>query len=346
MKMKKIVAGLLATAMVVSGVVVIPKTVDAAVSTEIVAELADAAEMATYCEDRSIPESAEVSGDYLFGGYYKDEALTTPVVDVDWLYSVEEVYLKWVPASVLSIKAQNKAGVTSASTSADIRLISAVDSLDYKEVGFDIEINNDGNVLANVKTTKVFENLKYTDDSNNEKTIKPDSFFGTVAKYFAVWNLTGVPDYGFDDIIYARPYWVTADGTKVSGLSRYTHVEDQYLKLVNVSVNMDVLSDNTAAAGVVEIKTPTGFTFIEAEAGRIFEEMEAAATSNGVKCVGNVEDIGKNANMNDLYINLRFEKSESGVTVGANTFEIVADSIDFCNNAEEKVTLNIWDVLY
>lgn len=343
MKMKKIVAGLLATAMVVSGVVVMPKTVDAAVSTGIVAQEMDSSEAGDYFGD--IPVMDGLTGDYLFGGWYADNDLSEPIKDKDGLSTLQDdslpVYLKWVPASMLSIKAQNKTGVSSDSSSADIRLISAVDSLDYEEVGFDIEINNDGYTLENVYTTKVFENLKA-----GGETVEPNTLFGTNAKYFVVWNLKNVPDYGFDDIIYARPYWKTADGTKVYGLSRYTHVEDQYKGLVNVSVNMDVLSDKTAAAGVVEIKKPAGFEFVEAEAGRIFEEMEAAATSNGVKCVGNVEDISKNAGMNDLYINLRFKKPESGVTVGTNTFEIVTDSIDFCNNAEEKVTLNIWDVLY
>lgn len=354
MKMRKVVAGLLATAMVISGMNITPNTVDAAAATNVKNTSFEDFEAVGELLGNTAPE-CELDGDYLFGGWYADSTFETKVTSSDDLDSIANgdigdgeglVYAKWVPASVLSIKAQNTAGVTADSSTANLRLITAVDSLDYKKVGFEFQINNEGEKVA-MDSTVAYETLQYTKSGETStSSIKANAMFGSAAQYFSVLRLKNIPDYGFDDIIYARPYWITADGTKVMGLSRYNHVEDGYKKYANISVNMDVLSSLEAAAGVVEISVPTGFTFVEAETGRIFEEMTAAANAEGtkVKCVGNVKDITKNATMNDLYINLRFEVDASK-TLGNNNFTIT-NPTDFCNKDEASVSVDVWDVLY
>lgn len=359
MKMRKVVAGLLATAMVISGVNIAPNTAEAAASTDIVTTSYEVAEEEFNTVSDLLGKNApsnKPDGDYLFGGWYADSDCTVPVKSESELEAVRDydlgdadgnAYAKWVPASVLGIKAQNVAGVKEDSEKANMRLITSVDSLDYKEVGFKVEINNNSANAIDERSTKVYDKLFYTPSGSSETLqAAAKDMFGSSAKYFATLCLEGIPSYGFDDIVYARPYWVTADGTKVFGLSRYNHVEDGYKKYANVSINMDVLSGLEAAAGVVEISVPTGFKFIEEETGRIFEEMTAAANAEGtkVKCVGNVQDISKDAKMNDLYINLRFEVDDTA-KLGNSNFTIT-DSTDFCNKDEASVSVDVWDVLY
>lgn len=375
MEMKKVVAGLLATAMIVSGVTVMPKTADAAAkATDVViyesfdseeakilwgkeAPVFDGACNIDNCEgdygdavyyDEEDEEYVDIAEDiagteaYLFGGWYAIDNDLTYAKALDKLELEKNEYLaaKWVPANVLSVKGQNEAGVTASSEKASTRLISAIDSREYKKVGFTVEVNNvDAGIVA--ETNKVYDELTYT-KGNESKTIKPSEAFGDAANFFIVWRLYNIPTQGFDTKIYVRPYWITKDGTRVDGLSRYSHVSDEYKGLVSVPINLNMAKQ--AAAGVVKINCPDGYTLDSHEAGRVFGEMAAAQSDKVVTCVGNVSDITKNADLNDLYINLRFKKSTEAT--GIATFSIDGAANDFCDNNEVEVDVNIWDVLY
>lgn len=386
MKMKKVVAGLLATAMVVSGVTVMPKTADAAtanVNDEVFYEVFNPEVLSEYLgvkaptfdgtaayDDENAPNEgyAIVPGEgdlvefvyksknegsaYLFGGWYawktiyneKDLPVSDELLPIEkndqYDFTEEALVAKWVPANLLSVKGQNGADVNANSSTASTRLISAVDSLDYKEVGFVFDVK--GTNKQTVKTTKVYDALSYT-EGESKKTITPSDAFGNAAKYFIVWRLDRIPQTGFGTQIYVRPYWVTADGVQVDGLSRYSHVEDGYKNLVSVPINLNMAKQ--AAAGVVKINCPDGYTLDSHEAGRVFGEMAAAQSDKVVTCVGNVSDITKNADLNDLYINLRFTKTNNAAE-GIATFAINGSANDFCDKDEAAVNVNIWDVLY
>ena len=284
MKMKKIVAGLLATAMVITGISIAPKQeAEAAVVTDIIYEVFDdptpgtAPEFDGITEGYSDPIQAYLNevdpvevapeAEYLFGGWYQicesietGDVYTLPVEDENY-GDVEEgvgcFVAKWVPASILSVKAQNTAGVTADSASTNTRVLSAVDSLDYDEVGFEIKLNNN-NDLGELKTTKVYDKL-----IGSGSTYTADQIFGSGATHFVVWRLTGIQKVNFEKIIYVRPYWVTADGVTVKGLAKYVHVEDEYNKYISVPVNLNVLSEDEVAAGVFEISYPDGLTLVE-----------------------------------------------------------------------------------
>lgn len=389
MRTKKIVAGLLATAMVITGISIAPKQkVEAAVATGLVYESFDEgdvtlgtapvfdgveagmgySDLATYEEEGDLGEILDTA-EYLFGGWYyvsAEDGTACPIYDEEFVDADDYsgyCFAKWVPASLLSVKAQNHKDVAEGTT-ANIRVLSAVDCLDYQTVGFSIEINNNGDELdkAAAGTTKVYETLKA---GNN--TVHPSEYFGGLDSamdqdlnneygYFAVWTLTGIPAKGHDDIIYVRPYWVTADGTRVDGLGKYVHVEDGYKGYVSVPVNLkDVLVSTVdqdgkplgVAAGVVEISYPDGLTLVEdkVEVGRVFSEMEFADKGSSVKFAANVADINKNMPANDVYVNLRFTVDGGSAAHTSYDFEIQGTP-DFCDNGETKVEIDIWDVLY
>lgn len=391
MKMRKVVAGLLATAMVVSGVTVMPKTADAATANvddgvfyevfdiekikldEYLGKKAPVFDGTVAYDDEEedldagfaieptdegftdyVYEEKSADSAYLFGGWYEWEMIydqngedlveekLNPIAKASDLDTGNGLVAKWVPANLLSVKGQNGANVTDASASASTRLISSVDSLDYKEVGFTFDVK--GKNSTDVKSTKVYDKLSYEEDGKTN-TIAPKDAFGNAANYFIVWRLDNIPNKGFGTQIYVRPYWVTADGVTVKGLPRYSHVEDGYKKLVSVPINLNMVEK--AAAGVVKINCPDGYTLDTSnpyEAGRVFGEMAAAQSGNVVTCVGNVSDITTNADLNDLYINLRFKKSTEAT--GIATFSIDGAANDFCDNNEVEVDVNIWDVLY
>lgn len=389
MRSKKLVAGLLAIAMIVTGVSIAPKKVDAAVAKTIIYEVVEAIEVGTapvydgITQGIGSDEDAEKlaneetityvtageDAEYLFGGWYfwgqsdegdgrlcsaSDDSFSYVVDNVEYYDQNGLYFAKWVPASILSVKAQNTAGVTGDSDKTNTRVISAVDSLDYSEVGFKILLNNK-NEIEETSTKKVYSSLVASDG----ETYAPNVIFGEDAKYFVVWRLENISQEHFEKIIYVKPYWKTADGVTVEGLAKYVHVEDGYNKYISVPVNLkDYLAYTVdeegeknigakVAAGVFEISYPDTLTLVEdkVEVGRVFGEMEFADKGSSVKFAANVADINSNATANDIYVNLRFTVDGGDVTHASYNFEI-QDTPDFCDNTEAKVTIDIWDVLY
>ena len=384
MRMKKVIAGLLATAMVLTGLYIAPKQVEAKVSTNIIyQEVSDIVAARTMIgvsapvfegvdspkdENYGDVTPVDATAEYLFGGWYVNDGTTfewvpvESVEDISWFVDANSdgyddntdssLCIKWVPASILNVKAQNTANTAAESSSTNTRVISAVDSLDYAEVGFEILLNNKTS-LGELKTTKVYEKL-----NANEKDYYPSDIFGGLDVdrdkdasqqygYFIVWRLTGIEKVNFGKIINVRPYWVTADGVKVEGLAKYVHVEDEYKGYISVPVNLNVLSKDQVAAGVFEISCPDGLKLVQdkVEVGRVFEEMEFADKGSSIKFAANVEDINNNAYANDIFVNLRFELDGAFKGHKGYDFEIKGTP-DFCDNEEKKVEIDIWDVLY
>ena len=381
MRTRKVIAGLLATAMVLTGLSIAPKKAEAATASGVVYELVDeilvgeapvfdgvtegfvtADEAYDYANSgEGTFTTVDAKAGYLFGGWYflgEDEGgnyMLCPEADgsgsyvangVEYIDAYGAYFAKWVPASVLSVKAQNTANTTKDSKSTNTRVISAVDSLDYAEVGFEILLNNKTS-LGELTTTKVYEKLEA-----NGAEVYPQDYFGGLDEeqdaYFIVWRLTGIDAVNFGKIIYVRPYWVTADGVKVEGLAKYVHVEDDYNKYISIPVNLNVLSEDEVAAGVFEISYPEGLTLVEdkVEMGRVFGELEFADKGSSVKFAANVEDISKNAKANDIYVNLRFTVDGGGAPAHTEYNFAIQGTPDFCDNEENKVEVDIWDVLY
>ena len=207
---KKITAGALAIAMVVTGFVIIPKTAEAAYA------YADEVWYKGYTnndfEKYNTGKTAPVETGYVFGGWYSKTGTDEAGKDVykamdgkEASSATGEVYAKFVPAYVLSVKSQNEkniAGKTSGST----RILTSVDSTDYQATGIELYLSNGDVAFSGVEeNTKVYENLRL----GTEKTdpmLKAKDVFGKQSKYFSVWRLNKISSAMFNEIMYIKPY--------------------------------------------------------------------------------------------------------------------------------------------
>lgn len=315
---------------------------------------------------------------YVFGGWFtkKDDTTYSPIENMEGRSG--DVYAKFVPANVLSVKCQNVAGTNSETPSATMKIVSALDSLNYQSYGFEVDLirlNDDDNTFrAQGKIQYTYE-LKdaYTafsvyedeDGKNLVERYLPNKLFGESANYFITHGVTNIPKNEFDAIICIKPYWRTIDGTEVYGLTKYAHVEDGLLieggyRYVNVPVNLRQMSGiSGVAAGVLnvnysEAKADEVLTFVEVEGGRYFEEMAWADKDTSVKLVGNLSNISSDKNEDDIYANIRFKVSSENAykVLTGYTFEVngedfsTSSEVQYSAEATSPVKYDVWNVQY
>ncbi len=151
---------------------------------------------------------------------------------------VDTVYALFVPASVFDVKAQLSAGLLSGldgNTKGSIRFVTTVNSLLYKEVGFEVSyVNSKGaKKSATSSSNKVYEKL-YAVGSTKEEFKENDTEylpteFCAVSKYFKACNLNNVPASDFNVPFSVKPFWVTLDGSKVYGKTAIKSIDDYFL---------------------------------------------------------------------------------------------------------------------
>ena len=125
-------------------------------------------------------------------------------------------YAKFVNKDVLSVKAQLREGTTAESQTTDMRLVTTVDNLSYQEVGFDVSTRY-GSLSHKINT--VYKSIKAS-EGGVAITYKPTEFY-ELSTHFATFTITGFFVQGnLDEEIIVEPYWVTADGTIVYGVTR------------------------------------------------------------------------------------------------------------------------------
>lgn len=170
--------------------------------------------------------------------------------------------------------------------------------------------NSDGSEL---ETTKVYGGLKTNAESVT--TVSPNTVFGNAATKFSVWRLDGIVKDNDTKIINVTPYWITLDGTKVEGLSKYVHIEDGYKGYVSVPVNLR--STEQVVAGKVTVSYPEGLTLAEnkTEMNDVFKKNNMAIYNDTAKrtitIVGNAENVNTNVAANGILANLRFTKTDT-----------------------------------
>lgn len=288
--------------------------------------------------------SAPVKEGYVFGGWYTKTADMYVPLDEEGAVVAENAYAKFVPAYVLSIKAQNAVNTTETMTgTTSTRIITSVDSKNYQKVGFEIYLGNgttqlkdNGNAL---ETKRVYSGIKIG-TGETAKTKTATQIFGTASKHVAVWELTEIARVNHSKIIYVRPYWKTMDGTTVYGLGKYVHIEDDYKNYISIPVNL--LTGETVAAGMMNLKYNTELTFVGFEAGRLLPEMNYSHSEddNTIRMLGNAKKTTDVVNADGIYANIRFEKPSD-----TTNFDITVEQ--FCNWAEEEITtLKAWDITY
>lgn len=321
----------------------------------------------TYFDNDKAPAYSAVDSNgvgYLFGGWYdKVDNNYTPISDKRALEDKKGVVVaKFVPAQTMSVKCQNWAGTKEGTDGVIVRVISAVDSKNYQNYGFEIsKIVNGTESSLGTYTSKdsndVYSRFNYYESTTDDTpdVYEPAYLFGSAAKYFTSCTVGRIPAANHDAIICIKPFWNTLDGAKVYGLSKFAHVEDGYLGYVNVPVNLNILSDNNgAAAGYLSVECKSeGLTFLGLEEGvengKVFDEMEVNVTSDGIiKCVGNTEN-AKDKYTNDIYINLKFQRNNfdaSNLKPDTAFIVFVVENEDFANNSENSATADVWNVIY
>lgn len=287
---KRILSGLLMLTVILSGAALV-STDAKAVSVGVVQyQRVSVTDFADKIEKHEAPAydteqlPAELSG-YLFGGWFKytdENTVGDAITTVDETGDAEYVYAKFVPARLTGVSCQIGIDAESAG-STNLRVVSTVDSTDYKAVGFNVygrqvnengaldwtmyEYNSDSAKPNAAQSTKVYSGLQTYKYDTDETTIikgdvkKPEDIFGTDATgfKFTTMSLSGIAggENGYyDTTIVIKPYWITLDGTYVEGIGEFNRVNDSpnitaKPNIVNISINLKEAS--AIAAGMLSI---------------------------------------------------------------------------------------------
>ena len=358
---KKIMASSLVTVMVLAGVLVSPTDTAAAETTygyEDKIIYTDAIKNAVYLYNE---KEAPTKAGYVFGGWFSDENGVNQVEAIS-VSGGTTLYAKFVPAYVLSVKAQNHQDIVKGGKKGNLRIISGVDNADhYSKVGFDVYLANKedlyGNLEGETVYTKITVNTTDTDGNAKKLEYEPEQVFGEQAHFFNIAEIQNVNKKNFEKTIYVRPYWITNDGTKVYGLAKYVCVQDGLDGIISIPINL--YTAQAIPAGIVEVTYPEQLTYIEDDgytsASRLLSEMAVAANTNTrtIKCAGNVasKETGDLAANTDLYVSLRFKVADAYkdlVVIGKTRLNFTINSTQFCNWSEEFVGMSdyVWDIQY
>ena len=172
--------------------------------------------VAGYKNTGTLPQQAG----HVFAGFYTDAGRTDPYTGVSG-----HAYAKFVSEKVLSVKAQISVGTTAQSSKTDLRLVTTVDGLNYREVGFRITLNG--------KTTIVRSNTVYSQIVSGQGGVTfpyAPSIFHEQSSYFMTFTITNIPNAAFDTDFVITPYWITLDGLECKGVTNTLRVSMGYAK--------------------------------------------------------------------------------------------------------------------
>lgn len=275
----------------------------------------------------SVPKAtADNYKEWIFAGWYESDKTTT----VSEGTTSGQYYAKFLPAEVLSVKCQVLDGTTEGQTGkSKMRVITTVDSLQYESVGFDFYIEEIG--YKNYTAKKVAKKIVAKDDAVNFNY--SPNIFDLHSKYFTTVTVTGIKPEWFDNGFFIKPYWVTEDGTKVYGVSRFARVEDYYKEIINVSVR--VYSDSKIETANVTVDyDQSKFTYYGTGANGMTVPSEWAddvfttinitndASTGVVTCSGNSAESVK---LEGSLAHLRLQKKQGVTLTKKNEFVVSSD---------------------
>lgn len=202
---------------------------------------------------------------YLFAGWYTTDITSENIAKEDDVtiakyYAIQNeipegtntVYALFVPANVFDVKAQLSGGLLDGldgNSKGSIRFVTTVNSLLYKEVGFEVSyINSKGaKKSATSSSNKVYEKLYAVGSTTDEDTEYVPTDFNAASKYFKACNLNNVPASDFNVPFSVKPFWITLDGSKVYGETFIKSIDDYFLNEdVYVSTADSVVDKNDA----------------------------------------------------------------------------------------------------
>lgn len=289
--------------------------------------IVEALDINTY-KDVAPKPTTEGYKDWIFAGWYNEESCKTYISNKDGVTGNK--YAKFVPADVLSVKCQNEAGATATTEKTKMRLVTTVDTLNYREVGFEIKI---GEQSKDIKINTVYSQISATVDAM--KFEHQPNIFSDASQYFATVTLTNIPKDGFAQGIFIKPYWITVDGTKVYGVGRYARIEDSWENIVNVPVRL--YTDKDVAACSLNLHyDKANYTYVGTngfDVGNVLDEIYISDNAQGkITCVGNTSTMTNNVKADGILVNLRFKK------IGEATSSVfTVDNEQFANKDENFV---------
>ena len=158
----------------------------------------------------------------VFAGWYTDTTYSTVYTE-----KTGTAVAKFVDEKVLTVKVQLKKDTALESTDTNIRFITAIDSLRYDMVEFDVKVPESDRTFT-LQETKAYSSILVDDDTtypyNAAQVFETDA-----TKYFVVHSITNIPNDAFGHTFTATPYWYTLDGTKVAGTTRSLTVDGEVM---------------------------------------------------------------------------------------------------------------------
>lgn len=332
----------------------------------------ETSDMEKYWSANGGEAKAPVKQGYVFAGWYTSSdaenftALKEADIDPNAIPTTN-TYAKFVSDDILSVKTMVEGKIETASSNilsaqdgddsddyTDFRFLSAVDSKNYQEVGFEYSL---GGGATNTKSmTKVWSKLKTSPKADG--TIEAKDIFGTSADAFIALDVSDVYEVNFDKVVYVRPYWVTMDGTKVMGMAKNVRVEDKYTDYSYVSVPVNLLTDGESPALIAGGKVTltynhTDYSVVKngsgnmVDTGRILPELECYVneTTGTITIVANSDKVNTNVLADGLFANIRFQhKTDPQNGTLANVDLQIKSStteVGFCNWAEQDQTSKV-----
>ncbi len=159
---------------------------------------------------RGETKTAPSQDGYVFAGWYEKDGETYTALTEAEADKVSSAYAKFVDEDAFGFKVQLTAGTSKNSATTDLRMVTTVDTLNYKSVGFQVRIN--GKTVACVSDTVYPQIQAFV---NEQKVAYEPTVFSEAAAYFATHRITGIPNSMFRTPIVIRPTWTTFDGTVV-----------------------------------------------------------------------------------------------------------------------------------
>ena len=195
----------------------------------------------------------QATNGYLYAGLFKAGTTADNLTKKNVVASPKDgsTYVaKFVPEGVMGIKAQVSSALLSNSdlTASSVRMVTAVDSLTYKEIGFSItRVGSDGQPIELVNqasiTPYVYEKLYGVDvtvDNLGEPMEYTPKDIHALANYFKTYTIKNVPDSAYNTELTVVPYWKTFDGKTVHGTTGIKTVNlGRSWIYVNASANTD-----------------------------------------------------------------------------------------------------------
>ena len=186
---------------------------------------------------------------WIFAGWYEEDTCDTPVKKS--VGNLATCYAKFVPEKVLSVKCQTQEVEDGKS---NLRFVTSIDTTNYYRAGFEVSreysvTNEDGTTSTEVKTYKKetnnsFKRIVASLDSKVKFEYSP-KVIDTKSESFVTYTIKNIPSEYYNTEFLVKPYWITLDGAKVYGVSRYVTVNDDENAVVNIPIKVEAKADGT-----------------------------------------------------------------------------------------------------